>query len=60
MITIDGKLNFSKEITKFFENENLQQNLGSTKEEWSSIISRNTNEKIDNGIKYPGEVVNPR
>jgi hypothetical protein len=51
MITIEGKPNFSKEITKFLENGNLQQNLSSTKNEWTNIINRSTNDGLDGPVR---------
>ena len=39
IITIDGKPNFSKEITKFFDNENYKKNKEELVGNWSSIIS---------------------
>jgi hypothetical protein len=60
MITIEGKPNFSKEITKLLNNQSLQEKFISTKNDWVNIINRGTNEKLDDGIKYPGDdVVRP-
>jgi len=39
-VTLEPSSPFDEEKNKFLENENLQQNLDNTKEEWSSIISR--------------------
>jgi hypothetical protein len=39
MITIEGKPNFSNEITKFFDNENYIKNKEELVGNWSSIIS---------------------
>jgi hypothetical protein len=51
MITIDGKPNFSKEITKFFDNENYIKNKEELVANWSSIISeRILNNQNSEGI----------
>ena len=52
MITIEGKPNFSKEITKFFENPNYKQNKEQLVGNWSSIIS----ERISGGDKIDGPI----
>jgi hypothetical protein len=52
MITIEGKPNFSKEITKFFENPNYTQNKEQLVGNWSSIIS----ERISGGDKIDGPI----
>jgi hypothetical protein len=55
MITIEGKPNFSKEITKLLNNQTLQEKFSNTKNDWAKIINRGTNEKVDDGIIYPGD-----
>jgi hypothetical protein len=55
MITIDGKPNFSNEITKLLNNQTLQEKFSNTKNDWTNIINRSTNEKVDDGIIYPGD-----
>jgi hypothetical protein len=51
---------FEDALQSFLENPNLQQNLSTTKNDWAKIINRGTNEKVDDGIKYPGgDVVKP-
>jgi hypothetical protein len=52
MITIDEKISFSNEITKFFESENYTQKKGETAQNWSSIIS----ERISGGDKIDGPI----
>jgi hypothetical protein len=51
MITIEGKPNFSNEITKFFDNENYIKNKEELVANWSSIISeRILNNQNSEGI----------
>jgi hypothetical protein len=58
MITIDEKISFSNEITKLLNNQTLQEKFSNTKNDWAKIINRDTNEKVDDGIKYPsGDVI---
>jgi hypothetical protein len=52
MITIDGKPNFSNEITKFFESENYTQKKNNTIQGWSEIISK----RISSGDLIDGPV----
>ena len=60
MITIDEKISFSNEITKLLNNQTLQEKFSNTKNDWAKIINRGTNEKVDDGIIYPGDdVVRP-
>jgi hypothetical protein len=49
MITIDGKPNFSNEITKLLNNQTLQEKFSNTKNDWAKIINRNN----DNDPKEP-------
>jgi hypothetical protein len=51
---------FIENKNKFLENQSLQEKFISTKNDWVNIINRGTNEKLDDGIKYPGDdVVRP-
>jgi hypothetical protein len=45
---------FIEEITKLLNNQTLQEKFSNTKNDWAKIINRGTNEKVDDGIKYPG------
>jgi hypothetical protein len=51
-VTIEGKPNFSNEITKFFDNENYRKNKEELVGNWSSIIS----ERISGGDLVDGPV----
>jgi hypothetical protein len=37
---------FEVELQSFLDNSNLQQNLSTTKSDWTTIINRNTNDKV--------------
>jgi hypothetical protein len=45
---------FIEEITKLLNNQTLQEKFSNTKNDWAKIINRGTNERVDDGIKYPG------
>jgi hypothetical protein len=49
-ITIEGKPNFSNEITKLLNNQTVQEKFSNTKNDWAKIINRGTNENVDDGI----------
>jgi hypothetical protein len=42
---------FIEEKNKFLENGNVQQKLSVTKNEWTNIINRGTNEKVDDVVR---------
>lgn len=42
---------FDDALQSFLANPNLQQNLSSAKNDWTNIINRNANEKLDDVIK---------
>jgi hypothetical protein len=46
---------FIEEITKLLNNKTLQEKFSNTKNDWAKIINRGTNEKVDDGIIYPGD-----
>lgn len=59
-VTIDTTKDYAKEIEILLDNPNMTQKVTDTKNDWSKIINRGTNEKVDGGIKYPGgDVVSP-
>jgi hypothetical protein len=49
-VTLDPS-SFNDVKETFLKNKNLEQNLSNTKNEWSKIINRNANNKVDNDIK---------
>jgi hypothetical protein len=53
-VIIDTKLNFNDVVSKAFGSVSLNQKYNDTKNDWANIINRGTNEKVDDGIKYPG------
>jgi len=59
-VIIDTKLNFNDVVSEAFGSVSLNQKYNDTKNDWAKIINRGTNEKVDDGIKYPGgDVVKP-
>ena len=52
IVTIEGKLNFTNEITKFFESENYTKKKNNTIQGWSEIISK----RISSGDLIDGPV----
>jgi hypothetical protein len=50
-VTLESSSSFNDVKEKFLNNPNLQKNLSYTKNQWSNIINRNTNDKVDDGIK---------
>lgn len=59
-VTIDTTKDYAKEVEILLGNPNMVQKVTNTKNDWSKIINRGTNEKVDGGIKYTGgDVVSP-
>jgi hypothetical protein len=59
-VTIDTTKDYAKEVEILLDNPNMVKKVTDTKKDWTKIINRGTNERVDGGIKYTGgDVVSP-